>query len=188
MLSKLLLTASLGFLSLATAHTFQVPADLADGTYLVSLDANNEHVFETLDVHPLAARGLPNSAKFHALTRRVDFPSGSSAVCQQPLVNDFDEFGSGQAWDQFFNSCNALGGQKLKAKQALVTRAGNAVSFMCNYSSGGNPCSTAEWVDAIGRVRSACSDAPSGKDQTGFFNIPGWSKSYGFTQSGQGFC
>jgi len=183
--SKLILIASLGLAAAATAQTFQIPRDLADGAYIVSLDHNSASVFTQLE-HNTTAVARRGDAEVQR--RQVSFPSGSGAVCNQPLVNDNDMFGAGQAWDQMFNACSNLGGAFLKNKQALFFKAGTATAFMCNYSSKGNPCNTAEWEQAIGNVRNACADGSNGRDQTGYFNIPGWKKSYGFTQSSLGFC
>ncbi|KAI0006578.1 hypothetical protein F4779DRAFT_555685 [Xylariaceae sp. FL0662B] len=166
----------------------------ADGIYVVSIDADgaeyHEHVAplnQTLvdsikagtHVSRHAKRGYPN-----------DFPKGSYATCGSTIetVPSLD-------WsiaDEHFADASCPSGSTTHLKgdggHKAVVAVSNGISvFMCSYSKKGNPCNTDEYNGAKSAIRGQCNAGDGGAIQSGWYTIPGWKKSYGWTGSSS-FC
>ncbi|KAI1076187.1 hypothetical protein F5B20DRAFT_336672 [Whalleya microplaca] len=183
---------SLSALAATGSASFTKPE--ADGIYVVSIDADgaeyHQHVAalnQTLvdsiksgtHVSRREKRGYPN-----------DFPKGSGPTCGSTV-----ETLPSLDWtiaDEHFSgaSCPAASTEHVKGDggHKAVVAVSNGISvFMCSYSKKGNPCSTAEYAGAKSEIQNHCTAGDGGAIQSGWYTIPSWDKSYGWTGSSN-FC
>jgi len=174
--------------TLATLTTaFKLPANLADGAYEVTINPSTGA--EEMITIPIAnSTSVPAPPKPSRLQRRVNWPSGTEPKCANNFFWEVDFYEL--SYNGFYQACeyHFKRGDKLKDKRAVFVKSGSSVSYMCNYSSKGNPCSPEEWWDAVDKVARQCSTGRDGWRQGGHLSIPSWKKTYGFENSDADFC
>ncbi|KAH9204366.1 hypothetical protein DL95DRAFT_398582 [Leptodontidium sp. 2 PMI_412] len=175
--------------SSALSQTIQLP-ELADGTYLISIDGDGKQILtdmtvNTTDTTPVAIPKRETTSINSRINKRFNWPSGTYPWCPGGdwfLQSDFYDHG----WDAFYGACAANGDYKFPRGSVFVQYQGNSVSYMCAYTT--NPCSVDEWIDAVNWVSSNCAGRSNGWMEPGYLNIPGWNKRYGYAKSGSSIC
>ncbi|KAL0934991.1 uncharacterized protein CTRU02_209582 [Colletotrichum truncatum] len=184
--SILLPTAVIGS---AMAQSVQLP-ELADGSYLLTTDADGKQVWTEFNVNVTDSAAPPVAKREGAgpssrINKRFNWPSGTYPWCPGGdwfLFSDFYD----HAWDAFYSTCWNAGSHKYPAGSILVEYQGNSVAYMCAYTA--NPCSVDEWADAVNWVANNCAGRSSGWMEPGYLNVPGWNKRYGYAKSGARIC
>lgn len=69
----------------------------------------------------------------------------------------------------FADQCERTNAAFLTSLRAVYAAYGTAVAYMCNFSESGNPCSSAEWLDALGLIAEKCKWSQGTVLQTGEF-------------------
>jgi len=189
MLPKNILIALATF---TVANGFTIHADLPDGDYMAKLNPETG-LEEFVLLPPLTEAELanipspsppnttttttttPSHPHVNTNTRRgVSWPGSTYPDCSSQNHATFRESDlyNGGSWDSFYNRCASLNGAWRYERQALFTRHGTSVSYMCNYSSKGNPCRIEEWVDAVDWIQASCNFVQGGWRRAGELLLP----------------
>jgi hypothetical protein len=150
---------------LAPAQGYQIPADLEDGAYLVSLDSS--------DIAPLASRTTPDHGSLVAAVsaRQGTAPPlpSTQTTCRGAELESRADFDSAR---QLFESyCNTY--RTYSNNTAVLVRVNTAIAYICNFVYD-DRCWASEYEEASGFMDKTC-----GKSNTSVVYIPSYGKSYG---------
>ncbi|KAK4098750.1 hypothetical protein N658DRAFT_517879 [Parathielavia hyrcaniae] len=187
--SLLVSTATLG---LTLSQTIQLP-DLADGSYIISLDDDGKVTWTDITANvtassPAAPAVIPkkrDTGSSSRIRKRFNWPSGTYPWCPGGdwfLQADFYDHG----WDAFYATCAAGGGHRFPRNTVLTEYQGTSVSYMCAYTA--NPCRVDEWADAVNWAANNCHGRSNGWMEPAYLHVPGWNKRYGYAKSGSSIC
>ncbi|KAK3377956.1 hypothetical protein B0H63DRAFT_547580 [Podospora didyma] len=146
----------------AMAQSITLP-DLPDGSYIISIGSDGK---------PTEGPTSQPTSPLRVLLRP---PCGSA-------MNDFYNYG----WNAFYNMCAAGGSHKWPQGTVITQYQGTSVTYMCSYTT--NPCSTAEWADAVNWASGNCIGRSNGWMEPGYLHVPAWNKRYGYAKSGSSIC
>jgi hypothetical protein len=147
------------------ANTFQIPADLADGTYVVSLDSS------TIQSVPLLTDQQSGSPDVAVQPRQGTAPALPSTQTTCPNVAltsraDFD------AVRQLFETyCDTY--RTYNNNTAVIIRDNSAIAYICVYTPN-TRCWRSEYEEASGIMDKSC-----GSGNAAVVYVPQYSKSYG---------
>lgn len=158
-----------------TTETFSLALDAPEGFYLHTIDSNgkpqNEHADELKTVLPDSD---PSSAPNTQQYRRE--AQGSIYCKNQYLLNSKDLAAAQQGLKATFASGGSF------TESSVSYKSGSAVAYGCNYGDG--QTITGPWLGAqFALIEKEC--GPLGG---GWIAFPDWKASYGFDNSGVGFC
>lgn len=166
--------SSILFLSAASgsalSQTIELP-DLADGSYIISIDGDSQITWTDITANvtnspPLAIPKHDAASTSSRLRKRYNWPSGTYPWCPGGdwlLQDDFYQ----HSWNAFYSACAAGGDNQFPANSVFVQYQGTAVSYMCAYTA--NPCHVDEWVDAVNWAAGNCAGRGNGWMEPGMF-------------------
>jgi hypothetical protein len=139
-------------LSTFVSASIHIPADSPDGVY--SQEFGTENVTLISEITPEMLTKAAAAPNFSNLSKRYTFPVAANRNCINNEVLSRSDWNN--AYNVFWGACSKLGGSTHVKGPGLIIKIGSVVTYMCNYSGKGNPCSTDEYTEAGNILINGC--------------------------------
>jgi hypothetical protein len=160
-MAPITLVIFLGLLALAQA-AFKIPPGQPDGVYKHHVDEKGNHVHAKLANTAPAPHQWTKPGKQR---KRWDYGSYKDGVNCQANGAIVDMTDVNRAAYNLGASCDASSGDKFIAgsKGDRYAKAGDAVVYVCNYSSNSQHCKSSELQSDIPQIQNTCTAGVAGK-------------------------